>query len=58
VQEGWTPLHAAAQEGRLQCIQLLVDKGAEVDAADEASPALQLHHHESVSTRRMKILDS
>jgi ankyrin repeat protein len=46
VQDGWTALHAAAENGRLECIQLLVDKGAEVDAADKASLALQLHHHD------------
>jgi hypothetical protein len=53
VQDGWTPLHAAAREGHLECMQLLADRGAEIDAADKASPTLQLHHHKSVCSRRM-----
>lgn len=32
-----TPLHYAAQNGRLETCQLLIDKGADVDARSEVS---------------------
>ncbi len=30
---GWTPLHAAAQQGHINVVELLLTKGATVDAA-------------------------
>jgi ankyrin repeat protein len=35
VQDNQTPLHYAAQEGHLPCVQLLVKKGATVDAKNK-----------------------
>ena len=34
-QDGWTPLHAAAQEGHQEVVQLLVKEGADKDAPNE-----------------------
>ena len=33
-QNGWTPLHAAAQEGHLEVVQALEKAGANKDASD------------------------
>jgi ankyrin repeat protein len=31
---GWTPLHSAAGEGEAACVELLLQHGAQIDAAD------------------------
>jgi hypothetical protein len=33
-QEGYTPLIAASSAGKLECVQLLLDHGADVNIAD------------------------
>ena len=35
MQVGWTPLHVAAKKGHLQVVELLVAKGADVEAKDK-----------------------
>jgi ankyrin repeat protein len=37
MQGGCTPLHLTAQRGHLECMRLLVDRGAEVNAADKVT---------------------
>jgi ankyrin repeat protein len=32
---GWTPLHSAAEEGHKDLVELLITKGANVNAKDE-----------------------
>ena len=34
-QYGWTALILAAQEGKLSCLELLVEKGADLNAKDK-----------------------
>jgi ankyrin repeat protein len=34
--QGWTPLMFCAQEGRLDCLELLLKNGADVNASDYA----------------------
>ena len=33
-EEGWTPLHYAAREGQAQVVEVLIARGAEIDARD------------------------
>ena len=33
--QGWTPLHEAAEAGRTDIVQLLLDAGADVEASDK-----------------------
>lgn len=33
---GWTPVYAAASKGHLEVVRLLVDQGANIDAATNA----------------------
>ena len=40
---GWTPLHAAAQHGRLDIVRLLLEHGAEVDAREGGDNTTALH---------------
>jgi ankyrin repeat protein len=39
VQEGWTPLHLAVQEGHLEVSALLLAAGAAVEATGKVSAA-------------------
>ncbi len=41
VQDGWTPLRAAAGNGDTCCVELLLGKGAKVDRADNVGEGLQ-----------------
>lgn len=34
---GWTPLHEAVSEDNVECISLLLEHGADIDAADSES---------------------
>ena len=34
-QDGWTPLHKAASNGHVEIAQMLMDKGANIEATDE-----------------------
>jgi ankyrin repeat protein/catechol 2,3-dioxygenase-like lactoylglutathione lyase family enzyme len=40
---GWTPLHAAAQQGRLDIVRLLLEHGADVDARESGDNTTALH---------------
>ena len=42
VQDGRSPLMVAASEGKVKCLQLLLEKGADVNHQDEVSS----FHHE------------
>jgi ankyrin repeat protein len=33
-QKGWTPLHVAANWGKLECVRLLLERGADKDVKD------------------------
>ncbi|KAK6921944.1 Ankyrin repeat [Dillenia turbinata] len=35
-EEGWVPLHSAASIGNLEIVEILISRGAEVDAVDKA----------------------
>ena len=37
MQDGWTPLHWAAQKGSLEVVKLLLDKGVDVNAKTNVS---------------------
>ena len=37
VQHGWTPVYIAAQEGQKECLELLLDRGADKDKARNVS---------------------
>jgi hypothetical protein len=39
MQDGWTALHFAANEGHFECLKELLDKGAAVDLADKVRDA-------------------
>jgi ankyrin repeat protein len=58
-QEGWTPLHYAAFEGRLELLERLLAAGAEVNAlAPNKSTALMLaarNGHTAVVRRLLKL---
>jgi ankyrin repeat protein len=41
---GWTPLHFAAESADVNIIELLLDKGAEVNAKDDEAGFTALHH--------------
>nr|GLL17871.1 ankyrin repeat domain-containing protein 65-like [Ipomoea trifida] len=41
-QSGWTALHRAAFKGRIECVQVLVSHGAEVDAVDGSDFSVRL----------------
>ena len=36
-QDGWTPLHAAASSGCIEIAQMLMEKGANIEATDKVS---------------------
>ena len=36
-QDGWTPLHWASSEGRIEVVRLLLDRGAGIQAQDKVS---------------------
>lgn len=38
-QEGWTALHFASQDGKVQVAQILIKNGAKVDARGQVSKA-------------------
>mmetsp|Transcript_33904 Transcript_33904/g.64797 ORF Transcript_33904/g.64797 Transcript_33904/m.64797 type:complete len:179 (-) Transcript_33904:459-995(-) len=40
---GYTPLHYAAREGQLECVNLLIERGANVDSKTRAGGATALH---------------
>lgn len=40
---GYTPLHFAAREGHLEVVQLLIERGAHIDAQTTAGGATPLH---------------
>jgi hypothetical protein len=51
-QHGYTPLHWAAKKGHANCVALLAERGANVEATDEvrcavpvATAAAALHRH-------------
>lgn len=46
-QDGTTPLHNATSSGHADCVQLLIEKGADVDAEDTVRP------HPNVINSRM-----
>ncbi len=39
VQEGYAPIHFAAQEASLECVDALLESGADVEVADEVGDA-------------------
>nr|GMD03438.1 ankyrin repeat domain-containing protein 50-like [Ipomoea batatas] len=41
-QSGWTALHRAAVKGRMECVQVLVSHGAEIDAVDGSGFSVRL----------------
>ncbi len=43
LQDGWTPLFVAAQNGHLEVVRLLLDKGANMEAANNVG-AVRLPH--------------
>ena len=44
-QNQWTPLHYASQKGEMAVAELLVEKGADVDARNKVRPTLPPHTH-------------
>jgi ankyrin repeat protein len=44
LQEGWTPLHKAAEDGRKEVVVLLLDAGAAVDATTKVRPPPHTMH--------------
>ena len=41
-QGGDTPLHYASLEGRLDCVRLLLDRGAHIEAKDNVSMSIEM----------------
>ena len=41
---GWTPLHFAARDGYKEIVELLIAKGADVNAKDNDGGTTPLHH--------------
>ena len=37
MQNGWSPLHVASQEGHLDVVRTLIEAGANIDQADKVS---------------------
>ena len=43
-EDSWTPLHSAVAGGHKDVVELLIAKGADVNAKDEEYGAIPLHH--------------
>jgi hypothetical protein len=44
-QHGYTPLHRAAKKGHANCVALLAERGANVEATDEVRCAVPVANH-------------
>ena len=47
---GWTPLHIAGQNGHVECVRALLERGAAINQAAVGSTSWMARHHEG-STR-------
>ncbi len=36
--DGWTPLHIASQDGHVECVRALLDRGAAINQAEVGCP--------------------
>ena len=41
-QDGWTPLHLASCGGKPDCVRLLLDRGAAIEAKDNVSMSIEM----------------
>ena len=41
-QYGYTPLHVASSVGQLDCVRLLLDRGAAIEAKDNVSMSIEM----------------
>ena len=51
VQDGWTALHVAAQEGHLRVVEMLLEANADVSIKTNVRVAVHVHVPNSISVR-------